>query len=566
MPQIPRAADISRVVPNAQQRIVVTGGQTAINNAVQQRGNLITGIAQDFAQDAARKRLDEKQKKDRYEMMQAKTNFYKGSVALDNAFDDDPDYETVPARYSKGAAELAETAAESISDPALRSEFLLDSEMKAAAGFERIQQVAKRTEVDAQRGFMDSQIADIREAGLQGDVREAMDYTAEIIEAGVQSGYYSVEEGGDMLRAAQTDLAVAKLEMMAPEEQLEALSTPWAENIPSDIRASLQRTAQKKTDESTAILFVDDLKAQKVGQTEALAAIAQIEDLDVRVLAERRYNTERQMMRNAEADEAKEIHQQYAAPIAAGDSTLADISDDEMLMIEKTVTAAQLQNLYALDERQRTRKDVVTPPELRRALNLAFDGGHGDPAEVSRLYNENSALLSDADDKIWSAVTPSDFSEMVKKPAFTAAQDINAVSNSIYGTGLSDSMRERQELREAEVQQEVTYWLDDYLENNDGKAPSGEQRLDFIKSRFLEIPTGPRTDYIPFNDESGNPPNDPELFNELTPDEQGKAVSYYERLDPEAFKAAVEFAGPGATLQDIAYLFSIHTEAFEDAP
>ena len=553
MPQIPRAADISRVVPNAQQRIVVTGGQTAINNAVQQRGNLITGIAQDFAQDAARKRLDEKQKKDRYEMMQAKTNFYKGSVALDNAFDDDPDYETVPARYSKGAAELAETAAESISDPALRSEFLMDSEMKAAAGFERIQQVAKRTEVDAQRGFMDSQIADIREAGLQGDVREAMDYTAEIIEAGVQSGYYSVEEGGDMLRAAQTDLAVAKLEMMAPEEQLEALSTPWAQNIPSDIRASLQRVAQKKTDESTAILFVDDLKAQKVGQTEALAAIAQIEDLDVRVLAERRYNTERQLMQNAKDDEAKEIYQQYFAPIAAGDSTLADLSDEEMLMIEKNVTPAMLSNLYAVDARQRERKDVETPPELRRALNLAFDGGHGDPAEVARLYNENSALLSNSDDKIWSAVTPSDFEAVKNNPVFAGKEQIQNAMIEVYG--YEDT--EERNVRQSKLERDYERFVLDYREAN-GKDPDPETQRSYIEKITLRLPTRGRRG-------PGNSPADFQQFSTMTPEKKRETLQYIRSQDPVSYQKAVDIAGPGADPDDVAYLFSIMSD-IDDAP
>ena len=550
MPQIPRAADIARVVPNGQQRITVTGGQGAIAQAGQQRGNLLVGIAQDFAQDAANKRLDEKQKKDRYELMQAKSNYFKGSVALDNSFDDDPDYETVPARYSKGAADLAEEAANAISDPALRNEFLMDTEMKAAAGFQRIQQVAKRTEVDAQRGFMTTQIADVREAGLNGDIREAMDTTAEIIEAGVQSGYYTVEEGANLLKSAQTDLAVAKLEMMAPEEQLEALSTPWAENIPSDIRASLQRVAQKKTDENTAILFVDDLKAQKMGPTEALAAISQIEDLNVRVETERRYNTERQMMQNAQDDEAKEIYQQYFAPIAAGDSTLADLSDDEMLMIEKTVTPAMLSNLYAIDERRLARKDVVTPPELRRALNLAYDNGNGDPAEVARLYNENSALLSLSDDKIWSAVTPSDFAGIENNPIFTGKQQIDALLVETYGYETNTGRRNE---RQAAYERDYEQWMLLETEAN-GKPPNGMQQREFIEKMFLKIPTKIVGVGNPFR---ANEPGNEKPWPEMNPQERGFALTILEGEDPEAFAKAKSMAGDAPDPDDIFYLYNV---------
>lgn len=549
MPQIPRASDIARVVPSGQQRISSVGGQTAITNAAANRGRLLVGVAQDFAQDAAVKRSDAKQKKDRYELMQAKSNFYKGKVALDNSFDDDQDYGTVPQRYSEGASDLATAAAEAITDPALRNEFLMDTEMQAAAGFQRIQQVAKATEVDAQRGFMSNQIADVREAGLQGDIREAMDHTAEIIEAGVQSGYYTVEEGAGLLRKAQTDLAVARLETMEPEDRLEALSSPWAEKIPSDIRTNMLRVAKKETDKNTAILIVDDLKAQDLDPTAAREVLSSIEDLDVRVEAEQRYNVERQMDRNAQVEVQEELYNKYYDGVRRDGKLVKDIPPEDLDAMSPGVQ----NSLYAAERAAVERKSTGSDRAVVDRLYQLYNDGHGSPQETRVFFQENAHLLSNSDYDQWSKTTSSDFENLENDPIFTGKEQIANAMIEVYGYEDTEERNERQSGFERKYEK----YMFEYRAQNEGKDPDGNAQREYIERLTLSLPTKEA-----FFGKAGK---DFENFDSMTPEKKGETLEFLRSSDPESYQRAIDIGGPDATPDDMAYLFSILSD-FDDAP
>jgi hypothetical protein len=432
----------------------------------------------------------------------------------------------------------------------------MDAQVQGAQGFTRIQSIAKTTETGQQRAFIDQQVADLREAGINGSVVEAIDRTAAIIEAGVENNYFTPEEGQDLLKRAQDDLVIAKLDTMEPEDRLDALKEPWAQKIPTDVRINMERSAKRETDKNEGIRFVDSLKARDLSQTEVLEEISQIEDLDVRVEAERRYTAERQMFNNAKADEAREIHEVFAAPIAAGTSTLADISDEDMRMIENTVTAAQLQNLYALDEKQRARKDVITPPELRRALNLAYDNGHGDPAEVSRLYNENSALLSESDDKVWSAVTPSDFKGMESMPEAVGRRIIGNYLNINYASEDAEIRRYKEGVYENEHDKRINLFRE-----AEGRDPTYAEQEEIIEKMFLKMPSKTIGKFNPF---VSNVPGQEMLWGDMDEDEREYALTFLQAQDPDSFNKALILAGDNPARDDVYQLFQLMSDY--DAP
>ena len=548
MPTIPRASDIARVVPSGQQAVSVAGGQGAIADATQGLARQVSGAA-----------LDYQNRKNNYELEQARSTFYTGKAHLDNAFDEDPDYETIPKRYSGGLVKLAEESAASISNPRLKSSFLLEAQEKAAVGFGRITDIAKGIEIKHQRGFIEQQLEAHREAGLTGDITEAIDRTTSLINASVDAGYIDPEDAPGILKRARDDMATAKLEMMEPEERLQALQAPWANNLPADTRVRLQRQAKSQLDKDVAMANVDDYNARELSYGEALAEVANIEDEEVRRMTEQRLEVNRQQIKTAKAEEQDAAYQAYFAPVRSGDITISDIPEDEMARLEEVLSPAMLNNLYAAERSAASRENVVSDRTVLEKLNSLYNDGRGDPAEVLKYFHENSAKLSDADHRTWAGVTPADFDALEGDRVFTGKQQI--ANKMTEGYGYEKNVGRRNE-RAATYEREYERFIFDYRDQNDGRDPSGKEQREFIDQLFLKLPTKEVGRFNPF---APNQPGAEKPWLEMEPDEKVYALQYLNNQDPDSFERAREIAGPTQDPNDIYELFMILSDA-TDAP
>jgi len=522
VPQVPRASDVARVVPSGQQRVSVSGGQGAIAGA-------IGGIAREVRSAA----IEHQQRKDRYQLSQAKTQFLTQKVREDNAYDDDQDYDTVESRYTTNMQKYLEDAAQAIENPKQRREFLSESELTMAQGTERIKNIAKSTETDHQRAFITEGLEGIREAALTGDVPTSLETADELVASAVDLGYLSAEEGQAALSRWKDDTLVAKIETMAPEDRIEALSESWADNIPGDLKVKLQRQAKSELNKDVAMSNVDEYSAQGLSYEESLAKIAQIEDEDVRRETEQRLTIQTQQEKNIEADRQDELYNAYYLPVRMDGFRVADIPPGELEEMDPEV----VESLYSAERQAVSRVNRVTDRTVLDKLYELYNDGDGSPEAVRDYFKKNGDSLSDSDFEQWSKTTNSDFSDMESDPVFTGLQQVEAKILETHG--YQSSPKKRNELS-AKYRREYENFVFEWRNTHEGKEPNGEEQRAFIDNMMLKVPT--RESRAIFGDDAKAPAGF-EFWREMDDDQKVETMGYLRSLDPVSWQDAMDVVG-----------------------
>ena len=539
MPSIPRASDINRLVPDVQQR-VTTAGTGGLENSLSNVGTALGNFAE---------------RKIQYQVSQAKAEFLTAKVQEDNAYNDDQDYETIGDRYSTNVKNAAQSAAEKISFGPARNAFLQDADLDIEQGFQRIRGVAKAKETDTQRAFISESLDGLREATLTGDPMSAMDSAMGLIKNGADMGYLSHEEAAKLFDGWRDDALIAKIETMEPEDRVEALSQPWAKELPTDVQTKLGRIAKDELDKNVAMENVDSYFQEGLEPTEAYTRIGDIEDPDVRRETEQRFTTEVGRRRGADAALQEDLHRAFFNPVRAGELSVSDIPQQELDRMDPAV----VNSLYAAERNAATKIDPVTDRAVLDTLYQKYQDGHGDPVDVRNYFAENAHRLSNSDFEQWSKVTSTDFEGLEGDPVFTGSQMIQNKLYEVHGYGDTDERNEAQ----AKYRREFEQYVFDYRKQNNGNDPSGQEQRDYIDRMMLRLPT--RESRIPLN----TTPAGFQEWGAMDQDTKAATLAYVRSQDPEAYQSAIDIASNGGTTipdpDDVAYLFSIISE-IDDAP
>jgi len=542
MPQIPRASDISRTQVSGQQRVQVAD-ISAVGTGAQQLSNELGRVGDDMYK-----------RKTSYEMAQARTELLKAATIEGNAYNDDEDYPTIPDRYTNNMKTHMESAASLISDPAARAQFNLDADLQFTQGLEKIKNHAKGVEGEYQRAYIVEGMASNRDAALNGDTLAAMETNDHLIDSAVDMNYLEPARAAQMKLDWRNDTARAKIEQLPPEQRLEALQEEWAQNIPSEVRAQLTRVAEDESVLEQSIEAAD--AASDLSFEEGFESLKGL-DPKVRERAESRLSAHWNR-RDAEigrqkrdaVTEQKEMHQAYFNEVRLNGLDPETIPEEELNRMEPSI----VENMMVAHRNYIRDQDPVTPRETLDELYSIYQGGRGSPLELSEYFMEISHTLSRSDYEQWAEVSTESFDGIESNPVFTGTQMINSKVMEVTGGMANRGM-------EAKYRRQFERYVFEYRNDHEGRDPDGNEQRIAIDKMMLELPTAER--YF------GTDPTDYTLWDDMTPEKQGQALSYIQSLDPEAFETAKTLLGENGntyTNRELAYVFTTLTDAEDKRP
>lgn len=542
MPQIPRGQDIDRVTPSGQQPIVREDTRYA--------GAVMGEIAR-----AGVEFLD---RRTNVELAQAQAEFLTSKVQQDSAFDQDKDYATIPDRYTEGVQIGLNKAASVIKSPAARAAFLQSAQVDVARGQERIKGVAWQKEVEHQQAYLGEKLVVMREAGLTGDVQSTAAAAQDLITSYVAAGYITAVQGGDTFRAWRDDMVVAKIESMDPESRIEALSAPFAGNIPSDVRVKLRRAADEELDDQFAVDTVTAWTAEGVTPDVAATRFPAITDARRRARTESRYNLEwlraEQELNRSKTNLMDDLFDQ----VRSGQLAVADIPAEQRDLLGSDIGVLYNAETQVASGTVPVQSDI----SVLYTLDQLLANPRTDPLVVDEYYRENIASLGVSDQKLYSkAVNDNLFPEeklLLSNTQYITAR-VRAANPDPRGADGSDRAR-ASSLREqqiAAVQLSTMDWMKSQTDLT-GKAPTQPEIQKYLDAQFMELVYQPARDtWMPFDER----PEKSLTWQAMDADQRVAAVGILRDTQPVVYQSVLnvlgvsEIANPSDFIEAYQYVY-----------
>ena len=333
-----------------------------------------------------------------YAASQAQAEFLVAKAKADNDYDNDPDYETISDRYSKQVSDALQAAGGRITDPKRREAFLLENSVSVARGQERMIDLAFGKEAQVRRAEMQSNLQDLSREVALGNVvpGEASLNARTMLEAAQESGYIDPETSASTLASFKAQTTVAGLARLPAADRLTALQQPWTKDLPASEILKLRNTAAIEMRRDASIGMVDEIIATGATTAEARAIIKEIEDKNLRLETESRYDSELRRQRDAEAESLKEFNADIFLPIRQGKARVSDIPVEALELL----TPAQVNGLYAAEKAARgsgsegTSSIKTDRMALTKVISLISEGKSADARDY---LLKNAAKFSDGD-------------------------------------------------------------------------------------------------------------------------------------------------------------------------
>ncbi len=413
------------------------------------------------------------QRKTQFQGAMADSRYRSATIALDDEFDRDEDYNTMPDRYERKARDKLGEVADSIGDPRAKAMFLEAQEATVQAGMSRIRDKAWGVEKDFMRAGVDEQLLAEENAVISGD-SEAVDRAMMLIDGGAGADYLTAEEAQTAKQSFKTNSAVKWLGSIAPEKRLAALKEPLADNLPPDVRAKMTREAEVAMRAGVAQAAVDTMMDDYPTRATGLTEIAKIGDVALRDETQRRFDNALNAREAAEAEWSVSKHEEYFNSVLTGNMSIDDIDPVDI----EAMKPAQLANLYAAEAASvkpttKSDRDVVDKLyELKAAKNQSG---------LRDYFLENSAKLSDGDYKSWSETSTKGVTPPEYKSLFAT---VGSMRSKLDGANIK-SKADQDNYRQA-----MTDWHMDYFETNQ-KLPDDaaiERKMDRLLIETSEAP------------------------------------------------------------------------------
>lgn len=407
MARIPRAADIGRAIPSDRENINVDFGAGT---------RALSGALSDVAGVVQKKQLSDRQSAlDDAELEMA--------IALERegrAYDQDTDYATIGDRSSKNMQELLSNASSRITNSEDRQKFTDRQRLLIERTNTHLGKVAFSKERDDWRGRIDTQLSDARDGAMLGDMGQFSTLAKRRLDSAVEKGYYGQEEADAMYRTWQSEAATGRLETMPPEQRIEALKQPWAENLPPDTRIKYQRRAEEELLVGKAQSTVDQLMAEpEMTLDDGMAVIERgVKDPAERAATESRFKTEWATQEAAKQDAVIKTANEFDLMVDAGQS-LEDIAKSNREAWEALGPTGRqnMRNRFAAKAKPRASSD---PYALQQVIRLIASK---DYRGVQSFLANNGSLLSNSDREQYSTAAE----EGMAPAGVTDAQAISAL-------------------------------------------------------------------------------------------------------------------------------------------
>ena len=468
MPTIPDARTINRGVASSEMSVARAPSDGGMGQAMR----TLAGGIEDVVDAQAK-----------YQFARAKADLAAGVVDIDTDNYRDVEYGEIENTYDDRFKSLRDKVSEGLTNPFARNAFNEYAGQKYNQGREKARGIAWKKEVDTERGAITNDLQRLREAGLRGDLLDATDSADTLISSGVEMGYFSEEEAVKVFDAWRQDAAVGKVNMMEPEDQISALNSEWAKNIPSDTRAKMLRAARDSSLAVRASVNVEGYLGKDLDRAQALEQADLITNDKLRIETKSRLNTEYDRMER-NRDEIQSKSYEEAAKLIDGFGEDGEKHSYEELPKEMLEGLDQKYrtNLKKISEDRFNTKKTSDPDQIL-ALDQAavFASSTGDWSEYNELFREYGPQLASKDRNEYyiKALT-----KQLPTEAKSKMEDGAYLATVLARAGINDKTTKSKMLGE------VAEWRLRYSEQNGGKQPSDRERQEFIDFKLLSRDMG----------------------------------------------------------------------------
>ena len=477
MATIPDPTDIQRINPDGRQGVATVRGvgadAAAVGDAALQIGSSV---------------VDFHNRRGNSEKTSADSGFTIAEYELRNSFQNerDEDYATMPDRYEERVRTLVGEHSEGISDRHRRAAFLEEQELRITQGKQYIIDKARGIETDFKLAELETSLNGLRELVINGQGEDAIEKASAQIEAYQGDDYLSETEGTRLLTAFKEKSSTAWLKSIPAEKRVEALKSPLAQNLPSDIRIELKRQTDIELRGSKAAAEVDNYFAKDLSRAEMSAESANIEDHNLRDEVERRYSNRLADENSARIESENELFHKFYLPMRLGDMTIDEMyNSEEGNAALETMSPAQVENLFQAEAATRT-KTNPTYSDMTVVHKILALHGSGQYEEAVDYFLQNAHLLSASDIEQYSKLTTSGIKDpewkfpVVAQQTLTSALVSAGVIND-YDLGNGESL----------MRDELKRWSLDFF-NEHEKNPTDTQLKEKIDQLLLKTAWGPQ--------------------------------------------------------------------------
>lgn len=417
--------------------------------------------------------------KSRQQYAKAESDFLISKGEMDNEYEQDEDYLTMPDRYEEGASTKLSEIAAGISDPVMRDEFMTKNRVRVAQGVERVRGIAWNKEKDFERGDLKTRLHGLREGALKsGDLVAANQAAISLLDAAGEFGYLTEQERVDMTMTFKNDLAVGRLKMMEPEDRIDALKESWAKNIPSDVRAELKRDAEKVSRANKAIGIVDKYMSKDLDIAEGMAEAEKISDLRLRKEVESRFAYDYGNQQKATVEQRSELRDKYFSDVALGKLRVDEIPSDEWDAMGADVQSSLIAAQSGSARASKTPFNLIHHDRLMQLKLQADRGVPGAGVKLREYFIANAHDMSTKQQEDWSTASIEGVMPLEVESGLTDTQIISSRLPE------NTDANKRRELLGA-----MGEWRMKFIEQNN-KQPTDKDRDAAIDRMLLEYPTG----------------------------------------------------------------------------
>lgn len=513
MARIPDVTAIDRRIPTGQSPIAVEDVSHA-GAGFDALSESIGSVQADFN--------DARERATRYEVEKAESQLMIQQSRLLQSASEDPDFDTVEERTSKGVNDSLGESSMQIKDNAARNEFIARNQIRVEESRARAREIATAKKRDKERSDLNQQRDDLQEYGnTSGDYQGAIGRLTALYVAAEENGHVSAVERQSVIDAAKHDFAKTHImSIRDPEERIKALKDPAAKNIPADVRLELEQQAQDDLRVGKAQQKADDWHRRRLTFDQVQAEARKMDDPELREAAERRYDYlvshDQVTQANSKNDLYDEIDLRMDEEEVQTPNGPRPYSYDDIPYHERAALSAGHRNNLKLKEAARTapreHSDLVAYDNLMNAqAAIQQTGSDADRVAFRTLFKETSWLLNPSDQKKFSELTNEGLVKPEARDLWNAEETLTKLIRDLkYSPEIESVLRQRLNTR-YRAYQEVH-----------GKLPTANDTKQWMNEDLEKYARDPNALWRT---------EDRELFR-LTEDERQEMIRQYREEDP----------------------------------
>ena len=521
MAKIPNLNNMARNVADGQARVVSIGNTNTVGN-LQPISEGLNAIAQ---------------RETNLETSKASLDFLKAKNAIELELENDPDYDTHEDRYRETLENSIGEIAGKIGDPRARNEFIQNKKMAYESSVPKIKRNAFAIRSDSEVNKLNEDAAAAREIYLNGS-----DDDVALIKQAIDSRYDSLSDlgiigqadAGNLKRKWKVEAATSKIEMMEPEDRLEALKQPFAKNLPSDIQQELRKKASAEHRKNQAVDIVDGFIDKGYDEEDVRERLTHIKSKKVRKEVESRFDYIYNKNKQAEAENQWQLKDKYSYQVLHEGFRIDEIPSDEWNEMDST-TKGFLTQLEADSVKPPTKSDPMAVLQLTElAANEQWE-------KVADAVKNPRNALSATDRVKFGKIAIDGTMPIEVEDELT---DLQAIKLAVETAGITDDKATTL------IRDKTAKWRREYIEANN-KKPDDRARQSFIDDLLVKTPL----DGFPWDTEKPLYEVDDqewrlslEEMSDENPEAYGKVMEYFKRKGispsrPEIVKAYKMFGG-----------------------